>query len=60
MITIEEKREACVKYETDWLCHGARRGDLEDLMRNGFTGWANMTDDAVERFYKDNIEEESQ
>ena len=57
-MSIDEKREACIRYETDWLCHGADRGDMEDLMRNGFVGWVGMTDEAVERFYKDNIEEE--
>jgi hypothetical protein len=31
---------------------------MEDLMRNGFVGRVGMTDEAVERFYKDNIEEE--
>lgn len=58
-MSIDEKREACIRYETDWLCHGADRGDMEDLMRNGFVGWVGMTDEVVERFYKDNIEEES-
>jgi poly-D-alanine transfer protein DltD len=58
MITIEQKREACIKYETDWLQHGADRGDMEEIMRNGWKGWSNMSDDQVEKFYKDNIEEE--
>jgi hypothetical protein len=27
-------------------------------MRDGWVGWANQSIEAVERFYKDNIEEE--
>jgi hypothetical protein len=46
MITIEQKREACIKYETDWLHHGADWRDMEDVMRNGFIGWVNMPDEA--------------
>jgi len=58
MITIEQKREACIKYETDWIHHGADWRDMEDIIRNGWEGWKNMPDEAVEKFYKENIEEE--
>ena len=58
MITIEQKREACIRYETDWLQSGADRQDMEYIMRDGWEGWKNMPDEAVEKFYKDNIEEE--
>ncbi len=58
MITIEQKREACIEYETDWLQNGADRRDMEYIMRDGWKGWANMPNEAVEQFYKDHIEEE--
>jgi hypothetical protein len=58
MITIEQKREACIRYETDWLQSGADRQDMEYIMRDGWKGWNNMSDEQVEQFYKDNIEEE--
>jgi hypothetical protein len=58
MITIEQKREACIRYETDWLQSGADRQDMEYIMRDGWKGWNNMPNEAVEQFYKDNIEEE--
>lgn len=58
MKTIEEMREACVKFDTDWLQDGAGRSDMEWIIRDGWTGWVNQSDDAVIAFYKDNIEEE--
>ena len=58
MITIDEMREACVKFDTDWLQDGAGRADMEWIIRDGWAGWANQSDDAVRTFYKDNIEEE--
>ena len=54
-MTIDEKREACVKYETDWLQSGAERDDMEWIIRDGWVGWANQSIEAIERFYKDNI-----
>ena len=58
MMTIDEMREACVKYDTDWLQDGAGRADMEWIIRDGWKGWANQSSKAVEKFYKDNIEEE--
>lgn len=49
---------ACIKHDTDWLQDGASRDDMEDLMRNGWEGWANQSDEEVEKFYKACIEEE--
>ena len=31
---------------------------LGDLLKHGWEGWKNMPDEAVEKFYKENIEEE--
>jgi len=58
MLTIEQKREACIKHDTDWLEYGADRGHYEDIIRNGWKGWESMPDEDVEAFYKDNIEPE--
>ncbi len=58
MATIDEMREACVKFDTDWLQDGAGRADMEWIIRDGWAGWANQSDDAVRAFYKDHIEEE--
>lgn len=57
-MTIDEMREACIKYETDWLHEGAEWSSMEDIIRNGWKGWVNMPDKEIEKFYKDNIEEE--
>ena len=48
-----------VKYDTDWIQDGAGRADIEWIIRDGWKGWANQSNEAVEKFYKDNIEEES-
>lgn len=58
MKTIDEMREDCVKYDTDWLQDGAYRADMEWIIRYGWKGWVNQSDEEVIRFYKDNIEEE--
>lgn len=57
-MTIDEMREACVKYDADWLQNGACRSDVEWIIRDGWKGWANQSNEAIEKFYKDNIEEE--
>ena len=56
MATINEMREACIKFDTDWLQDGAGRTDMEWIIRDGWAGWANQSDDAVITFHKDNIE----
>ena len=58
MITIEQKREACIDYEMAWLMECNDGNVLGELLRYGFKGWENMPDESVEKFYKDNIEEE--
>ncbi len=58
MITIEEKRQACIDYETAWLMECNDGNVLGELLTHGWKGWKNMADEEVERFYKDNIEEE--
>jgi len=57
-MTIDEKREACVQYDASWLQDGAGRKDIEWIIRDGWEGWKNQSHEAIERFYKDNIEEE--
>ena len=57
-MTLDEKKEACIKHDSDWLQNGACRADIEWIIRDGWKGWANQSIEAVERFYKDNIEEE--
>ena len=57
-MTIDEKREACIEYETAWLMDCNDGNILGDMLRRGFRGWENTPDDLVEKFYKDNIEEE--
>jgi poly-D-alanine transfer protein DltD len=58
MITIDEKREACIDYETAWLMDCNDGDVLGDILRLGWEGWNNMPDEVVEKFYKENIEEE--
>jgi hypothetical protein len=53
MMNREKMIEACVKHDTDWLQDGASRADMEDLMRNGWEGWVNMSDEAIKSQYED-------
>jgi len=57
-MTINEKREACIEYETAWLMDCNDGDILEDIIRRGWKGWENMSDESVEKFYKDHIAEE--
>lgn len=59
MITIEQKRQACIDYETAWLMECNDGNVLGELLTHGWKGWNNVADEEVERFYKDNIEEET-
>lgn len=58
MITIDQKREACIDYEMAWLMECNDGNVLGEILRDGWKGWKNATDEEVEKFYKDNIEEE--
>ena len=58
MITIEQKRDAVIDYEMAWLMECNDGDVLGDILRHGWEGWKNMPDEAVEKFYKENIEEE--
>jgi hypothetical protein len=53
MMNREKMIEACIKHDTDWLQDGASREDMEDLMRNGWEGWVNMSDEAIKSQYED-------
>jgi hypothetical protein len=57
-MTLEDKIEACVKYDSDWLQNGAGRADIEWIIRDGWKGWTNQSREAIEKFYKDNIKED--
>ena len=57
-MTIDEMREVCVKHDSDWLQDGACRADIEWIIRDGWKGWANQSDDSVKAFYIEMIEEE--
>ena len=56
-MTLEEKREACIKHDSDWLEHGACRADIEWIIRDGWKGWANQSKKSIEAFYTEMIEE---
>ena len=53
MITIEQKREACIRYETDWLQSGADRQDMEYIMRDG---WIKVSRGCLKTFYQEDFE----
>jgi hypothetical protein len=58
MLTIEQKREECIKYETRWALENMTESEFIFLFRHGFEGFDNYSDEDIEEFYKDNIEPE--
>jgi hypothetical protein len=46
-----EKRIALAKYETKWVLNGATEADIYDILLNGWIGWSNVSDDAVDETY---------
>ena len=57
-MTLDEKREACIKHDSDWLQNGACRADIEWIIRDGWKGWANQSKESIEAFYTEMIEDE--
>ena len=57
MITIEQKREALIKYETEWALENMTEQEFEFVWRHGFKGFSNYTDEEIERDYKTTFED---
>jgi hypothetical protein len=57
MITIEEKREALIEYETKWAVENMTEQEFEFVWRHGFKGFNNYTDEEIERDYKTTFED---
>jgi hypothetical protein len=51
-MTIDEKREALIKYETEWAVENMTDQDFAFLWKHGFKGFDNYTDEEIERDYK--------
>lgn len=57
-MTIDEMRDALIKYETAWALENMNEQEFDFLWRHGFKGFNNYTDEEIKRDYKDTIEEE--
>jgi hypothetical protein len=57
MLTIDQKREACIQHEVDWIKDGATEADLNYLMRHGWSGWASASDEEVLSKYQEITED---
>jgi len=57
MITIEQKREALIKYETEWALENMTGQEFEFVWRHGFKGFNNYADEEIERDYKTTFED---
>ena len=51
-MTIAEKREALIKYETEWAVENMTDQDFKFVWTHGFKGFNNYTDEDIERDYK--------
>ena len=56
-MTIDEKREALIKYETAWAVENMTEQEFEFVWRHGFKGFNNYTDEEIERDYKTTFED---
>ena len=52
MITIEQKREALIKYETEWAVENMTDQDFKFVWTHGFKGFNNYTNEEIERDYQ--------
>lgn len=57
MMTIEQKREALIKYETEWAVENMTHQEFEFVWTHGFKGFNNYTDKEIERGYKTTFED---
>ena len=57
MITIDEMREALIKYETEWALENMTKQEFDFLWRHGFKGFNNYTNEEIKRDYKTTFED---
>jgi hypothetical protein len=56
-MTINEKKEALIKYETEWALENMTSQEFDFVWRHGFKGFNNYTDEEIERDYKTTFED---
>jgi hypothetical protein len=56
-MNIDEKREALIKYETEWALENMTSQEFEFVWRHGFKGFNNYPDEEIERDYKTTFED---
>ena len=56
-MTIDEKREALIKYETTWALENMNEQEFNFLWKYGFKGFNNYTEEEIERDYKTTFED---
>ena len=56
-MSINEKREALIKYETTWAVENMTEQEFEFVWRHGFKGFNNYPDEEIERDYKTTFED---
>jgi hypothetical protein len=56
-MSINEKREALIKYETAWALENMTEQEFDFVWRHGFKGFNNYPDEEIERDYKTTFED---
>ena len=51
-MTIDEKRNALIKYETEWALENMDSQEFMFLFKHGFKGFDNYSDEELERDYQ--------
>jgi hypothetical protein len=52
-MTLDQKKEFIIEFETEWLLNEASLKDCAYIIKHGWEGWDNMSIEAIESKYKD-------
>jgi hypothetical protein len=55
--SIDEKKARLIEFETQWLLDSGEFSEIEFIMKHGFKGFDNYTDEEIEKDYKETFED---
>jgi hypothetical protein len=57
MLSINQMKQFIIDYETDWLMDCNDGNVIGDILKHGWKGWDNMSDEAIILKFKDLTED---
>jgi hypothetical protein len=57
MLSINQMKQFIIDYETDWLMDCNDGNVIGDILKHGWKGWDNMSDEAIISKFKDLTED---